>query len=306
MAICTAMHNQEPLTVSLNREGPDVRAIGLEDLIVEASICFDYNLGMVQFDDDCNLLQDSVIATNYSAPMQFVQSIQEHMAVNPHTVLKEIQYHYGHFVGRGNQHRLDLAVYLYTNYREHTLQTYHYSPRDDFHKDNAGIEDLLTKQDTRAIDIGAFVEQCPFTLNQPVTYPILMDQHLLIAEQYQNFFVEIVSESYFSGSTFFPTEKTWRAISQRTPFIIQGPQNYLANLRRLGFQTFDRWWDEGYAEDPADWQTVEIKRVIDGLARHSTGHLQHMYWDMMPVLNHNYARLQELTKEDFIELSNDK
>ena len=100
MAICTAMHNQETLTISLNREGPDVRAVGLEDLIVEASICFDYNLAMVQFDDDCNLLQNSVIATNYSAPMQFVQSIQEHMTVNPQTVLKNIGKHFGMFIGR--------------------------------------------------------------------------------------------------------------------------------------------------------------------------------------------------------------
>ena len=39
-----------------------------------------------------------------------------------------------------------------------------------------------------------------------------------------------------------------------TPFIVQGSQWFLHRLRDMGFQTFDRWWDEGYSEDPANHQ----------------------------------------------------
>ena len=84
-----------------------------------------------------------------------------------------------------------------------------------------------------------------------------------------------------------------------TPFIVQGPQWYLHRLRDLGFQTFDRWWDEGYAEDPADHQPHEIVKVINQLKTKSITELSKMYTEMQPVLAHNKKRFLELKSEDF-------
>jgi hypothetical protein len=129
---------------------------------------------------------------------------------------------------------------------------------------------------------------------------------LSLLDQYSNFFVEITCESYFTGQTFFPTEKTWRAIALRTPFIIQGPQNYLANLKLLGFKTFDRWWDEGYSEDPADHQPLEIIKVVEFLNNKSLDEIFSMYQEMQDVLEHNYQTLQLLTVEDFLKVRNEQ
>jgi hypothetical protein len=121
-------------------------------------------------------------------------------------------------------------------------------------------------------------------------------------DQYNDFFVEIACESYFTGKTFFPTEKTWRAITMRTPFIIQGPQNYLKNLKLLGFKTFDRWWDEGYSEDPADYQPLEILKVIEYLNTKTLDEIYNMYLEMHDILEHNYQTLQSLKTEDFFKV----
>ena len=91
-----------------------------------------------------------------------------------------------------------------------------------------------------------------------------------------------------------------------TPFIVQGPQWYLLRLRDLGFQTFDRWWDEGYAEDPADHQPHEIVKVIDSLAEKSMQELNTMYQEMKPILQHNKKRFMELTSKDFEIFKDDK
>jgi hypothetical protein len=91
-----------------------------------------------------------------------------------------------------------------------------------------------------------------------------------------------------------------------TPFIVQGPQWYLQRLRDLGFQTFDRWWDEGYSEDPANWQNTEIKKVINSVSELSLEKLQEMYTEMKPVLAHNKKRFLELTSKDFDIFKNDK
>ena len=118
--------------------------------------------------------------------------------------------------------------------------------------------------------------------------------------------VEIVCETCYNGNTFFPTEKTWRPILLETPFIVQGPQWYLHRLRDLGFQTFDRWWDEGYTEDPANWQNTEIKKVIDSIGKLTIEQLQEMYTEMKPVLAHNKKRFMELTSKDFKIFENDR
>jgi hypothetical protein len=65
---------------------------------------------------------------------------------------------------------------------------------------------------------------------------------------YNHFHVELVSETYCLGDTFFPTEKTIRPLSQGKPMVIYGPKNFLRGLRKLGFQTWDDVWDESYDE----------------------------------------------------------
>jgi hypothetical protein len=73
----------------------------------------------------------------------------------------------------------------------------------------------------------------------------------------------------------------------------------LENLKRLGFETFDHWWPEGYSEDPHNHQPIEILKIIEDLSRKTTDELAQMYQEMQPVLEHNLATLQSLTAKDF-------
>ena len=84
--------------------------------------------------------------------------------------------------------------------------------------------------------------------------------------------MDIVVETYVSGQSFFPTEKTLRPIIAQTPFIVMGPKGYLANLRRMGFMTFGQWWDESYdniANDDQRHRTVS-QLVIDVAKEYGT------------------------------------
>jgi hypothetical protein len=138
--------------------------------------------------------------------------------------------------------------------------------------------------------------------DKEVRYPILKDQHNDIYQYYKKFFVEIVCETYYSGTTFFPTEKTWRPIVMKTPFVIQGPEWYTRNLQDLGFQTFGNFWDEGYSEDPSSYAILEIQKVIDIIKGWTVQELNVMYNEMKPILEHNYETFMNLTPEDFLRL----
>lgn len=92
--------------------------------------------------------------------------------------------------------------------------------------------------------------------------------NLQLLNFYPLFAVEIVCETMTLGSTFFPTEKTVRPIIGVKPFIVYGPANYLKNLRKMGFRTFNKVWDEGYDDlsGPARWHAMKI--IIQDLINH--------------------------------------
>jgi hypothetical protein len=124
-----------------------------------------------------------------------------------------------------------------------------------------------------------------------------MDQNLDILKYYNEFFVDIVAETYTNGLTFFPTEKTFRPIYALTPFIVFGPQNFLSTLKSdYGFKSFDRWWDESYDNFQNYERIQEIYKVIDYIDKMSNADLLSMYQDMSEVLEFNHTRLCEINE----------
>lgn len=211
--------------------------------------------------------------------------------------------HFGHFVGHSNRHRLHMASDLFTRHRECSLQTYHARVTEPYHRPHLGLEDLLfhgASQDEidRAM---ALFRHGPITLDIPASQEVIAVPHIVggLIPYYPQFFVEIVNQAYFSGKTFYVDEKIWRPVSMRTPFLVQGPQNYIKNLRRLGFETFHEFWDEGYSEDPADCQPRAIINIIDELARLTVSDLKDIYQRMLPILDHNRQHLEKLNSHDF-------
>jgi len=70
--------------------------------------------------------------------------------------------------------------------------------------------------------------------------------NLNLLKFYDQFQIEVVAETMTAGETFFPTEKTIRPISGLRPWLVYGPKNFLANLRSMGFSTYQTCWSEEY------------------------------------------------------------
>ena len=108
---------------------------------------------------------------------------------------------------------------------------------------------------------------------------------------YPNILIDVVAESYTSGDTFCPTEKTFRPMLMKKPFIIMGPKNHLIYLRQMGFKTFYEFWDEDYdGYDPVSRFQCVVK-LLDHIANKSKDELNHMYCKMQSILDHNYNLL---------------
>lgn len=219
---------------------------------------------------------------------------------------KQITRHFGCLVGRANMMRLILASHLWCNYRDLSMITFHYRGRSDYHREHLGLEELLFHfgtQSTEYREAMELLDHAPIAAEPIEDFPILYPTNTLQPLRwYDGFFVDVICETFYTGQTFFLTEKFWRCVAAKTPFIIQGPQHMLARLHDLGFRTFGAWWDEGYSEDPGLHTITEIKRVLADLSRLSIQELQLMHHDMQDVLEHNFQRMLELRPQDFDRL----
>lgn len=63
---------------------------------------------------------------------------------------------------------------------------------------------------------------------------------------YKNSLIHVVSETEFFTNIIHVSEKTFKPIMYKQPFIFVGPPKILEFLKQSGYKTFDSIWDESY------------------------------------------------------------
>jgi hypothetical protein len=109
--------------------------------------------------------------------------------------------------------------------------------------------------------------------------------------QSQESFLQLVTETCYWEHKKHLTEKIFKPIASKMPFVLVGPAHNLKYLREYGFKTFDRWIDESYddIEDPI-LRMQAIGDTMSKICSHSESELYDMLQEMSPVLEHNYNR----------------
>ena len=135
-------------------------------------------------------------------------------------------------------------------------------------------------------------------------YPIQLPANLNILKYYSDIFVDIVHESYLTGNVFFCTEKTWRPILAHRPFIIAAGKDHLANMRRLGFETFSDFWDESYDELSMADKIRAINTLLETISSWTQEELANKLLEMKPILEHNFKTFLQLTQQKIADTFN--
>jgi len=298
----------QKVLIDLNSEGPCATNLGLYNLL--DSICDFYQIDSTLITITTNNLIEHSDRYKIVRCSPFVGKGIEQLVDTcrswPFKTITNDTKHFGSFVGRGNRMRLAVSGYLFNHQQDKTLLSYHTDVTNPYFDKFIGLEELMFHRydDNLIADSFNFLKDCPISLDKIVQYPIHSDRPAVnnIVDRYPEIFLEIVYQPFCLGKTFFVDEKIWRAIGTRTPFIVQGPQHFLLNLKRLGFETFDRWWDEGYSQDPTDYQINLIIDAVKDIARWSVDKLDKVYEEMKPILEHNHNVLMSLTHKNFLRI----
>jgi len=118
-------------------------------------------------------------------------------------------------------------------------------------------------------------------------------------------FVNIVTETLQSKETLFFSEKIFKPIYMLQPFILLCSPYSLRELKKLGYKTFDRWWDESYDEEEnLISRVLKIEKILKKLSNLTPDELFALTADMEETLIHNYSVLFFEPKQESLDYFN--
>jgi hypothetical protein len=104
----------------------------------------------------------------------------------------------------------------------------------------------------------------------------------------------VAIESAFVNPNVCFTEKTFKAIVMKRPFVIVGCVGSLAKLRELGFRTFDKFWNEDYDQEiNPNKRLQKVLDIVSHISSLSVVELQEMCYNMQDILEHNAEHYSE-------------
>ena len=112
----------------------------------------------------------------------------------------------------------------------------------------------------------------------------------------------VVPETVFYDDSLHLTEKIFKPIVIRRPFMLVGGVGNLAYLKSYGFKTFDRWIDESY--DNETDPEARLRMVSDQLDYLRTQDITQMHEQMQEVLEYNhqhfYGKFREIIVDELL------
>jgi hypothetical protein len=196
---------------------------------------------------------------------------------------------FGCFYGRPSAPRLGIAAHLLSQYRDKSFVVTKFDFSNEDERQNFDIKRLFTWHPDSLRNL--FLLQTNST-GKSIGYIKGQYPTNELSKEYKNFLIDIVSEPSCSGNAFYPTEKIFRAIFCKRPFIVMGNKDYLLYLRQLGFKTFYEVWDEDYDGFDEKLRYVKILKLIDQIGSLDQNKIQNLYQNMQHVIEHNHQLLK--------------
>lgn len=114
-------------------------------------------------------------------------------------------------------------------------------------------------------------------------------------------FVAVVNETRFAQPLANISEKTLHAIAAGQPFILAAPPLSLEYLKKLGFKTFEDFWDESYDQEKNHTERLKkLFNVFDQIGNITSDEMRMLNKKMFPILEYNQRRLRHFLRNPVI------
>lgn len=112
-------------------------------------------------------------------------------------------------------------------------------------------------------------------------------------DYYKTSLVSIVTETNFNLPELTLTEKSFKPVKHKHPFIIVGVPGALRAMRDMGFKTFSDFWDESYDQigDP-NTRMRRLVKLTEEIGNWNNDQIIDFKRRVKPILDHNYEQLK--------------
>ena len=205
----------------------------------------------------------------------------------------EIQYpfvSFNHVIAEQRSYRLDLISRLIdhgvANLGQISLHTSHRHIRHELDQEDSMLATVSKQRIQKNL---MSLDDLPWTIDD-----VHIDGKLSARfghqeyELWQRCFLHVVNETVFYQSKLHLTEKIFKPIVAKRPFVLVAAPGNLAYLRSYGFRTFTDWIDESYDAivDP-DLRLEAITKEIIKLSQFTIRQLRELHQDMQAILDFN-------------------
>jgi hypothetical protein len=169
-----------------------------------------------------------------------------------------------------------------------------YSVDEPYHLTNYVDGNLMSIKGITPEHIDGIEKTLPLALDDPDTVPVA-SLFGSIDTYYQSSLISVVTETNFEETDIFNTEKIFKPMVHRHPFILVGPYKSLEKLRGLGYKTFSDFWDESYddIEDPSK-RLLKIVELCKSISEWSDIEKKKFFYKSMIITNHNHKLITEI------------
>lgn len=126
-----------------------------------------------------------------------------------------------------------------------------------------------------------------------------------VDQYYNNSLINVVSETFFFNKPIHITEKTFKPIAFKQPFVIIGSFGSLKYIQDLGFKTFSQFWDEGYDQiQDNELRMLSIIKIIQEISNWSEEQKIKFSYDIKDIVEYNFNHLINMNNfeiDSFIE-----
>jgi hypothetical protein len=153
---------------------------------------------------------------------------------------------------------------------------------------------FLENFNVTSADVNAFVQKLPLVLDGKTdTVQMCQDFDDSTRPYYQNSLVSLITETNFDASEVSLTEKSFKPVKEKHPFISVGAPGTLRALKDMGFKTFNEFWDESYDnEGNSKARITKILNICKEISAWDSNKIIEFRRKVKPILDHNYEKLK--------------
>ncbi len=126
-----------------------------------------------------------------------------------------------------------------------------------------------------------------------------------VESYYENSLINIVSETFFFDKPIHITEKTFKPIAFKQPFIMIGSHGSLRHVKDLGFKTFSEFWNEDYdLIQDNEIRMLAVLKIVEEVANWSEEKKIDFTNNVKDIVEYNFNHLRtmkDFEMEQFVE-----